>query len=376
MFNKNIGRNDLCWCGSQKKYKKCHLNRDKQKPLEPWLASKELNQKFSKPICSSPNSYHQYCSKKIIKAHTIPKSSSLKAIAKDGHVLGLDATLNSIRNNKGKLQLKKIGLNHASTFNGFCTTHDDKLFAPLEKKPFLDTAEQCFLLSYRSFARELYNKTAALDATSLLRQSDRGACLRTQMEIQMQSFLTEQGTQSALTDLHKHKEFYDKSLENNDYTHVKAVIFTFKSAPPVMVSGSVYPDYDFNGNMIQDLMLLDKRTDMISVSSFYDGNFGKIVFSWLDHCHEACNKLIDSLLKKERDDIPTLLIQYIVKNFENFFISPEWWDSVSESNRENLLSLAQDTINIYASPSSHGLTEKIINIPLEPLVNINFINFD
>ncbi|HJH15504.1 MAG TPA: SEC-C domain-containing protein, partial [Bilophila wadsworthia] len=26
-MKKKIGRNDLCWCGSGKKYKKCHLYR-------------------------------------------------------------------------------------------------------------------------------------------------------------------------------------------------------------------------------------------------------------------------------------------------------------------------------------------------------------
>lgn len=26
-----IGRNDVCWCGSGKKYKKCHLHKDEEK---------------------------------------------------------------------------------------------------------------------------------------------------------------------------------------------------------------------------------------------------------------------------------------------------------------------------------------------------------
>jgi uncharacterized protein YecA (UPF0149 family) len=26
-----LGRNDLCWCGSEKKYKKCHLESDSRK---------------------------------------------------------------------------------------------------------------------------------------------------------------------------------------------------------------------------------------------------------------------------------------------------------------------------------------------------------
>ena len=29
-----LGRNDLCWCGSGKKYKKCHLKKDELKRVE------------------------------------------------------------------------------------------------------------------------------------------------------------------------------------------------------------------------------------------------------------------------------------------------------------------------------------------------------
>ena len=33
---KKLGRNELCSCGSGKKYKRCHLDREKQKPLRAW----------------------------------------------------------------------------------------------------------------------------------------------------------------------------------------------------------------------------------------------------------------------------------------------------------------------------------------------------
>ena len=29
-----LGRNDLCWCGSGKKYKRCHLKKDELKRVE------------------------------------------------------------------------------------------------------------------------------------------------------------------------------------------------------------------------------------------------------------------------------------------------------------------------------------------------------
>ncbi len=31
-LHENLGRNDPCWCGSGKKYKKCHLEEDEKRP--------------------------------------------------------------------------------------------------------------------------------------------------------------------------------------------------------------------------------------------------------------------------------------------------------------------------------------------------------
>jgi uncharacterized protein YecA (UPF0149 family) len=33
------GRNELCWCGSGKKYKKCHLPQDEEKMSKKWSAN-------------------------------------------------------------------------------------------------------------------------------------------------------------------------------------------------------------------------------------------------------------------------------------------------------------------------------------------------
>ena len=35
-----VGRNDLCWCGSGKKYKKCHLKSDELKRIEDGYAAR------------------------------------------------------------------------------------------------------------------------------------------------------------------------------------------------------------------------------------------------------------------------------------------------------------------------------------------------
>lgn len=134
-------------------------------------------------MCSSPTSFHGDCSKKIVKAHTVPKSSSLKAIAEDGHVYGLRYSLESIRKFNGRLEPELIGINNASTFNGFCKIHYDSIFSPIEKGVFTGTQEQCFLLAYRSLSRECYTKSAMNSMADFRARMDQGKSIDTQMVI-------------------------------------------------------------------------------------------------------------------------------------------------------------------------------------------------
>ena len=82
----------------------------------------------------------------------------------------------------GKIGVKRVGINHASTFSGFCGYHDNVTFAPVEDAPFTATDEQCFLLGYRAMCRELYQKTTALEATkNYIRTLDRGRSVQEQI---------------------------------------------------------------------------------------------------------------------------------------------------------------------------------------------------
>ncbi len=48
---RKIGRNNPCWCGSGKKFKECHLDRDKQEPVPLWQASDKFKESFGVKYC-------------------------------------------------------------------------------------------------------------------------------------------------------------------------------------------------------------------------------------------------------------------------------------------------------------------------------------
>ena len=200
MGKNKIGRNDPCWCGSGKKYKKCHLNRESEEPMQAWEAAKAMRENFSRRLCSAPKSLHGVCANKVVKAHTVPKSSSLKAIASDGHVLGLKMGLESLQKHGGKLHPEPIGINNASTFTGFCQKHDDQLFSCLEKDTFNKSEEQCFKLAFRSFSREYYTKSAMVAMREVHSSLDKGQPINRQIEIQDQAISLNIGAEAGFKD--------------------------------------------------------------------------------------------------------------------------------------------------------------------------------
>ena len=53
--DRNLGRNESCWCGSGKKYKKCYLSEDEKKAEKkqpPVVLSLEVHDKLSSAYCT------------------------------------------------------------------------------------------------------------------------------------------------------------------------------------------------------------------------------------------------------------------------------------------------------------------------------------
>jgi hypothetical protein len=127
---------DPCWCGSSKKYKKCHIDREKQPAPTPWEVDALFRGERSNSACLyvELTNASGVCGKAAIASHSVARKM-LKQIARNGHVYYHSATVQDIRKAGGKPLLKLIGINKASTLPLFCSKHDSEVFAPLEQDP-------------------------------------------------------------------------------------------------------------------------------------------------------------------------------------------------------------------------------------------------
>lgn len=335
--NRKIGRNDPCWCGSGEKYKRCHLNREGQEPLPLWEAESQYKRAFSSKTCSAPVAWRGECSRQVARAHTVPKAGSLDQIARSGHVYSFVFSLTKIAQGQGILRPGLVGINRASTFTGFCSKHDDAIFAPLEKQDFSATPEQCFLLGYRALAREVFTKNSAASLSKFRRDMDRGRNQNDQFAIQTLNYFHEVGLQAGVRDGAYHKEAYDQVLVSQRFECVRAYIIEIEGPPPVMCSGGFFPEQDFEGADLQDVADLRRTPHQLCFTSFYGGKCGEIVFSWLPESDEICRALIRSLDAVPDRDLTGALLRFFFASCENLHIQPEWWDHLPAPARDALV---------------------------------------
>ena len=344
----NIGRNAPCWCNSGRKYKRCHLGRDEQNPIPKWDQWDNFRKSLESKLCLSPLQWHDQCESRIAKSHTVPKSTSLRRIARKGHVYSILPDPQEIEKGSGTVSPRLIGVNKASTFPGFCSLHDNAIFSPLEKREFSGAVEQGFLIAYRALTRELYSKRAATEVLKTLRQVDRGKTLTEQIRIQTLVNSLESGTDIALRSTEYYKRIFDEMLVNGNYSGVEGYVIEFDDAPTVLCSGAIFPVQDFDGVELQELGHPDRIPELLCFSSFFSKERqGVMAFSWLSQQGDSSRRLIDSLKQIPDLFITEALLRFIFEYCENLHISPTWWESISHRSRVALierLNLAGDLV--------------------------------
>ena len=334
--NKKIGRNDPCWCGSGKKYKKCHYGRESMEAPNIFSLEKQLKKNFSKKYCLHPNKSE--CDGPIVKAHTIQrKGCGLLKISEEGHVLTFKPEMKTLIETDGNFLPGLVGIKQASTFTGFCEYHDRKPFELIENNSFVPEKKQCFLLSYRALCRELFTKKAALESGKLLHQTDKGQSINIQHQVQSCVSLNKIVLEKDLQKLSNRKKQYDKSLISDKYDNFCYYVLGLDQIPEVLCSGGFSPEFDFNGNLLQDYSNLQKDLDSFYFSLIPVKKFGTAVFGWIESDGAACSKFIKSLQSLNlENEISNALIRFIFDAFENVFFKPSWWHSLSDQAKTRI----------------------------------------
>jgi hypothetical protein len=340
-------RNQLCFCGSGLKYKKCHLlvedrlksqNYTEGKKLKLFELNKLIKETQVEDVCFGYN-LEGTCSSLIINAHTLTRSLSLKAIEKNGHVYSFrNKDLMDFDSNNGITKLSKVGVKLASTFKGFCSFHDDKLFTCLEKNEFIISDEQVLSLLFRTCALEVYKKKKLLENH------------RTNFKTFLNTFDkrdVEFGANFLTLNLRRAKLDYDDIREKLDliieiknsknYERIRTYALKLKSRIPYVGSGVFAIFKDFFDEELQDVYDLNKIISYSFINIFYDkSGMAWILFNWLDSCDEVNQKFINEIDKLSDSEKINAFSNLILNYSENIFFNIDYIDNLSIRMRTNL----------------------------------------
>lgn len=345
---KGLGRNDTCWCGSGKKYKKCHLDRERQEKGNPWDAVAANKKSFHAKRCAAQDVGLGACEGNIIRAHTVSRGPNLAKIARNGKVLRYTADPSRLKKNGGELEPVEIGIADASVFYGFCSKHDRTLFSCVENEPFIGRADQCLAVAYRTLSRELYGKNAASHLRETLRNADKGKSLIEQVQLQALLDLIDQGNDLAKKDLANTHEKLTEAMVDSQASVLQSIVIEFEGMLPFMVAGAWSPFTDFNGKELQK-GFVDEKLEQIFISSFAGRDWSKICISWLNKPDAPGKVIADQICMLPKKQQASACLQLSVKHVENIFYSPDWFDALDETELKQLYALAFSGVDAIGS---------------------------
>jgi len=330
-------RNDPCWCGSGKKYKKCHLNRGQEARVVPGEVIRE-EQKAKTKYCLHPLATGD-CEGPVVRAHSIQRTGGLNKIAREGHVYTVIPTYGDVLRNDGQVKPKLTGVMQATTFTGFCSRHDCSTFTAIETTPFVASQEQCFLLGYRALSRSLYAKKFQDKLVGLQKTLDRGLSEVDQVLFQYQTKMYSAGVDAGMRDLNIQKQAYDKSLLSKDFSDTKYYVLWFDSTPNILCTGAAVPEMDFDGKYVytpDEFGSLKRRCDVLCFTIVPTDVGGAAVFTWLGES-EKCSQLISTVARLADDEAPDAILRFALEFCEDVAIAPRWWDMLCETHRRAFL---------------------------------------
>ncbi|KLE00155.1 hypothetical protein [Aliarcobacter butzleri] len=270
----------------------------------------------------------------IIKAHSVQKTGLLSKISRNNKVYCLSHNIGDFKKNNGEVVFREEYITKFSTFKGFCKKHDNKLFEPIDNS-FFSTENMLHILlySYRALSRQFFNKENSLNLYKKILEE-----VRENLGLNKYISAYLYGTEIGYRNLEFHKNIYDNLLKNKSYDEMRYVSFNSSDNLNVVFSNVLYPEYDFEGNLLQNLSDTSKPFDLISFHSVPTEIGWSFVFTWHKSSDHSCCHFINSLknMIKKGESLSDLLFQFTIFNGENIAFSPDWWESISGENQDKI----------------------------------------
>jgi hypothetical protein len=306
--------------------------------------NKRIIQKSKK--CWHPNASSSTCDLdnagniKITAAHSLQNNGILSRIAENSHVVTYDKDI-------AEFHAKKVSKNVASTFFGFCNTHD-AIFRPIEVDSYNKTDEQNFLFAYRGFVVSAHAKYVASNLINYGAQAD--------------------------NDISENIRIFNDAIKRKDYSIIETEVFELPNHYPFAATASFYLDYDFEGNPI---VHSDDRMEYIFISFFPIEKKSYFLLSFFKKDSSLYKNLGYQIRKRNnvKSDVSVMLAGHV----ENIFFNPIYFSTFIEKFEHEIEALVEETQQDLAMVNDKGESKGTVSFTsssyLENKYGINLFGY-
>ncbi len=283
-------------------------------------------------LCLYPN-----CKNKPIRSHSIQKALLKDIVDNTNHLTKISIEAEFKINGKIKAVVEHPSINEASTFEGYCNTHDTLIFLPIEQGT-IDSKndEHNFLLLYRSVVREYFQSRKAYFlmrdiiitlTKDMAEENVMGPFLLIQLYLQFCEYFR----------IEKMKETLDTCYTQKIYNYP----FTYKhicinKQYPVFVNTFFVVQGIKNGKVYRKDITKDLPL-YCSLTMIPNNGKTDIYYAVLAEQETELQPLFEQLKETNSEILEENISDIILRNSDNFFISTEYWNSIPENNRNEIL---------------------------------------
>lgn len=286
--------------------------------------------------------------REIIGAHALQENRLLNKIAVDNEVLA-----QNFKKEPVMLEIKKgipepfyfleeMKIKDVTVATCFCKTHDNEVFEKIEKAQYPLTNlndEQKFLFAYKTFSFEYYNEVVLNKYHSNVFKEapqftkDKGIVMQYR------------NNTLKLQELQCYKDFFDKALENKDYSGLETITVQL----PYRIQFANYmmfaPPYDINGKKVKPIEKKSRKMKYIFFTAIPEETKSYLLISALKEDMSVYGEYFEQIKKA-----PQGLIKYYINIFvplysQNMIISPLLYDMWTEKAQLGIQYAVAETRN-------------------------------
>lgn len=308
----------------------------------------------------------------IKKSHAIAKSNSLRVIAEDGHVL---QPFFDIFGSSFKLSMEPIGINNASTFPGFCETHE-KLFHTFENTENVNDDAFAQLQAYRAICREIVHLNIEIEIIQkeideYINRIERESLNIINKNLEKRGFMqgvskfNYQGTDKILFLLHGMKHDFEirlPYLRESSKRILYEYINQIEESDRKTIYYGVSIDYLFPISLCGYTALAygcENIKKMLFTTNIIPINNLTYLFCYADMEHyELFNKIVEFYFQSPLT-ILSFIESFMVYGSDHWYINPNYWKSFSHLKQEMILAEILNADKLFIDEFEYSIFDEI-----------------